>query len=135
MSGGQGRVEMTDLEGKKAQYEKLRQEIRDLEEKERVEKELPGLKKLEGTYWKFRNSYSSPRTDADYWWKYRHVVKVTDDACLEMVDIEIDRYGELKMRHRSDERFSYPSLEWVASSEDEWRIMVAKAIEMVKDIF
>jgi len=135
MSGGQGRVEMTDLEEKKAQYEKLRREIRDLEEKERVEKELPGLKKLEGTYWKFHNSYSCPKDQADYWWLYRHVVKVTDDADLEMIEIEVDKYGELKMRRRSRERFSPPGLEWVPSSEDEWRIMVAKAIEMVKDIF
>jgi len=125
---------MTQIQEKRAEFERLRRELWALERRERVEKQLPEMKKLEGTYWKFRNSYSSPKEEGDYWWLYRHVLKVTDDGYMEVVDFQIDKEGRLEVKRRSLGSFETPKLEWVPASQDEWRVAVAQGIAIVKVI-
>src|SRR5690606_5369096 len=50
-------------------------EIERKEEARRIEAAYPKLKKVEGKYFKFKNSYSLPETPSDYWWLF---IKVTE---------------------------------------------------------
>jgi hypothetical protein len=125
---------MSKLEEKKAEFKKLQQEIWDLERKERLERDLPEMRKLVGTYWKFRNSYSSPKEERDYWWKYRLVIKVTEEGYLEVAEIEITKDDRLGVCRKLEEPW-YTMKRFVPSSREEWNVTAAKALMMVKDIF
>lgn len=37
-------------------------------------------KKYVGTYWKYRNNYSCPDGESDYWWAYRKLTSIDMDG-------------------------------------------------------
>lgn len=69
----------------------LRQELYEIED---AEQELE-RKKYDGRYFKFRNSYSCPKKDSDYWWTYYRVF--INDGQLFACCFETDMYGEIKI--------------------------------------
>lgn len=120
---------MSELEVKKAHAEKLRQEIRVLEEKERIEKEWPEWKERGGTFWKFRNSYSCPKDDSDFWWKYLHISNVTQDGLMDTLEFQIDKDGRLTVQEQKRIRWNlYHG--YVPATAEEWHeaARVAEAI-------
>jgi hypothetical protein len=126
---------MNELETKKAQAEELRKEIWALEAKKRTEEIYPELKKLEGTYWKYRNCYSCPKSDADYWWKYRRISNVTTEARMDTLDVEIDKNGRLEIKtNQGDPRIMQPMAGWVQVSREEWLEAVAAAKKIMGDL-
>lgn len=70
----------------------LRQELYEIED---AEQELE-RKKYDGKHFKFRNPYSCPEKDSDYWWVYYRVF-VKDDE-LFAASFETDSNGEIKIR-------------------------------------
>lgn len=120
---------MSELEDKRAAAEKLWREIRDLEEKKRREEEWPIWKAREGSYWKFHNCYSCPESDADRWWIYRRISNITRDGCMDTLDVQIDKYGRLEVRHQTGLNWDFTT-GWIPATEGEWReaALMAQAI-------
>lgn len=71
--------------------------------KQQDEERRESLRAYVGKFYKYRNSYSLPKTDADYWWLYRAVTGLGDGAFLNgwsfqgtssgIVTIEPQEYG------------------------------------------
>ncbi len=97
-----------ELDEKKVQLENLQAEVFKLEVKERAEQGYPEAKKLEGTFWKFRNSYGGARGESDRWWLYRYVKKVLSSGNLLTVEFEVDRYGDVQI-------YAEKSVQWNTS--------------------
>lgn len=120
---------MNELEKKQKEMWRLREEIRELEDKERREKEWPVWKEREGTYWKFRNSYSCPESDADRWWIYRRIKNVTPDGYMDTIDVQIDVNGRLDVRETKRNLWTC-GMGWQPSTPEEWKeaAMMAQGI-------
>ncbi len=69
---------MTRLEELTQQAAKINDEIDKIKTKEWLAKN----RKMIGKCFKYRNNYSCPETDADYWWLYSRVIAVDDDGGL-----------------------------------------------------
>lgn len=122
---------MNDLETKRAQAERLNQEIRDLAEKEEIEKRWTEWKEREGTFWKFRNSYSCPKSDDEKWWIYRHISNVTKDGFMDLLDFQMDKDGRLDVRERKRTSWLFESWSgWVPATREEW-LQAARVAEAI----
>jgi len=122
---------MGELDQKRQEADKLRQEIRDLEERERIEKLWPEWRAREGTFWKFRNSYSCPQSDDEKWWIYRRISNVTKDGCMDLLDFQIDNDGRLDVRERKRTSWIFESWSgWNPATAEEWHeaARIAEAI-------
>lgn len=60
----------------KEQLEKQLNAIIERQNREIIKKHYPILKKLEGTFWKTRNSASLPKIPSDYWFIYTKIVEI-----------------------------------------------------------
>ncbi len=96
---------MTPIETLKEQEQKLSTElrsVRDKIDKMKVSEQLPKLKKkYEGTYWKYKNSYSCPENPSDYWFLYKKVIQVKDLTWLKTLEFQTDKYGTLEIKENS----------------------------------
>ena len=73
---------------------------------QQAHKRLFALKKAEclkqnadvvGKCFRFRNSYSCPKTSADYWWLYIQVVAIDDDGDLVYWSFEQDQFDRVSI--------------------------------------
>jgi len=78
---------------------KLQGKIHALRDEQFKEVELPKLKKLVGTYWKYKNSYSFPEEESDYWYIYRRIDSIFNNS-LQCTDVQIDKDGRAEIRSR-----------------------------------
>ena len=120
-----------ELEEKRAQFEALRIEVRDLENKERSEREYPKMMELVATYWKYRNSYSGSQEESDSWWLYRYVKEVTPDGFYVTMEFQIDMYGEIKLNANRKLLWETSRHLGTPSSAQEWDQAVAKVQDAV----
>jgi hypothetical protein len=69
-------------------------------EKYEAETKLPEMRKLLGTTYRYRNSYSCPEKPSDYWWLYVKVVAIEGGAFL-TEQFQTDKHGDsdYKPRH------------------------------------
>lgn len=51
---------------------------------------------------RYRNNYSCPEKDSDYWWMYAKVIKIAKDGRLTLFQFQIDRYGNFDCRPAED---------------------------------
>jgi hypothetical protein len=63
----------------KEQLQKQLNAIAKQEEKDIIAKYYPEFKKLEGTFYKVKTSYSCPTKPSDYWWIYTKVTEIKPD--------------------------------------------------------
>jgi len=63
----------------KEQLQKQLNAIAKQEEKELIAKHYPEFKKLEGKYFKYKNSYSCPEKPSDYWFLYTKITEIKPD--------------------------------------------------------
>jgi len=70
---------------------KLRQELSDLRDAENKAKN----KKFVGQCFRYRNSYSCPETEEDFWWMYIKVLKV--DSQIHCFLFQIKKNGEVEI--------------------------------------
>jgi hypothetical protein len=61
---------------KKEQLQKELNAIAKQEHKEMIDANYPEFKKLEGRFFKYKNSYSLPEKPSDYWWLYQKVIEI-----------------------------------------------------------
>ncbi len=70
----------------------IRNKISDVERKEL----LPAFKKkYEGKYFKYKNCYSCPEKESDYWFMYIKIKKVTKLNWMEGFTFQTDRNGKV----------------------------------------
>ena len=81
---------INDLRAKRAELDAA---IWKQEAKERDRKNA----KLVGRCFKYRNCYSCPEKESDYWWLYRKITRV-EDGSLRAFEFQIDSRGEFEVR-------------------------------------
>lgn len=77
-----------------AEVRRLHVELRDREEAALKEQGQP----LVGKCYRYRNCYSCPQTEKDYWWLYKRVVSV-EGSSLHTFSFETDRNGDIRIQH------------------------------------
>lgn len=84
-----------------AQAKKLRKQLRIIVntlDARKTKRELPKLKaKYEGKYFKYRNSYSCPQSESDYWFIYFKVLKVGNERSITALRFEIDNSSKIEI--------------------------------------
>jgi hypothetical protein len=88
----------------RAQYEATRTKLRRLEDEQFEQEALPAMRANVGKCFKYRNCYSCPTSDSDYWWMYCKVVGVRERD-YRMLTFQIDQYGHVEIKD-----FQTPSL-------------------------
>lgn len=85
--------------------------------------------KLVGRFYKYRNCYSCPETDADYWWLYVKVISA-DGHSLRIFQFQRDNDGRSNTEHAN--RFSnmhgyieIDEAEYQAAWTDFWTKLIA----------
>lgn len=125
------------LKDKKIAYQKLGAEIRDAEEALKTKTLIPARKKLVGTYWKYKNCYSCPREEKDYWMIQRHITSMSINCGTLMVkDVQIDCYGkaevEIKPIYLSTGFPDYGLSGWNPSDEKSFKRTISKIKRLLK---
>lgn len=92
MSKRQDRI--AELTGK---LDAMRLDLRDLQELEFEEVIAPQMRENIGRCYKYRNSYSCPSDQSDYWWMYVRVVGMRD-GCYRLLCFQRDKYKALMIR-------------------------------------
>jgi hypothetical protein len=54
--------------------------------------------RLIGQFFRYRNCYSCPETDADYWWAYAVVTRLDDDGRPWSFQFERDKNGDVSIQ-------------------------------------
>ena len=100
-----------------------RSEIREIEHKELIEVNKSRI----GKCYKFRNNYSLPSSDSDYWWLYMKILEVDDSGILAM-KFQQNKYGKITIEPSHDTRLS--NYGWLEISLSEfvaaWRDIIHK---------
>lgn len=68
--------------------------IRDKIDRIEGEKRRAEASKVVGKCFRYRNSYSCPQTEADYWWLYRRVTLADKHGWLRVFDFQTDKDGK-----------------------------------------
>lgn len=119
------------VETKRAELRALMREVAVLDEKRLREEEYPRAKKLQGTFWKYRNCYSAPNKESDYWWMFQHVVEVKPDGLMLIHEFQIDSNGEAHFQCGKRDSWRFRRLSgWQRATRREWtqalRVVQAK---------
>ncbi len=88
---------MGEIEKIDEEIRKLVKAKRQLEESHFREKTLPKMRALIGSVFKYRNCYSCPQTDEDYWWMYTRITEASEEG-LVGVQIQRDRDGKISVQ-------------------------------------
>lgn len=114
------------LEQKIKQLKKLREEIYQLEDEEREINQYPRALKLVGRFFKYRNCYSCPKTESDFWWLYRLITSVNPNGTLEYIEFDTDSSGKLSLSTGKNEPWSsiLESSSWKEIGREEWQFAV-----------
>ena len=83
---------MSELEDLRIQVKPLVARINEIEREQKTKEITAKL----GKCYRYRNCYSCPKTDADYWWLYKRVTHI-NGGCLAGFSFEIDRKGKLEV--------------------------------------
>ncbi len=57
--------------------------------------------RLIGKCYKFRNSYSCPEKESDYWWLYRKITSMDEFGWLNTFEFQKDRSGQITIREEN----------------------------------
>ncbi len=64
---------------------------------------LPSVKKqYEGKYFKYRNSFSCPKAEKDYWYIYHHVTSVEHTSLFQCKSFQTDKDGKITIELKND---------------------------------
>lgn len=106
----------------------LRNELREIEG---IEK-LPNLsKKYLGKYFKYRNSYSCPENENDYWFVYSHIVGISNDCDLIVNSFQTDKYGKITIQIKKE---IPESVIGVPCTPKEFILQYEKMLKNIKEI-
>ena len=80
---------------------KTRKEIYKQEDKLFELEIKPKMEKKIGNCYKYRNCYSCPQNDDDYWWLYVKILGVVSKGYFHTIEFQKDKYGEITIKHNS----------------------------------
>ena len=104
-----------------------RAKLREIERaQERAENE-----KLIGKCFRYRNSYSCPETDADYWWIYARVTGLDEGGEPSALEFQTDKYGRTKIEVGA--MFS-PKIGWQECTARHFHMEWVDAMNKVKSV-
>src|SRR5690606_37177341 len=83
------------------QMDELRAQLDQIEHTKRLADSTIRL----GRMYRYRNSYSCPQSEDDYWWTYRKVLSVDDDGYCRCLEFHIDRDGKASIHMETAFRF------------------------------
>lgn len=125
---------MTELEKAKEEFNRARLRCVELEAKDLAERRIPAMKANIGSCWKYRNSFSCPQSDADYWWMYGMIIGITNEGSYQMVQFQTDTKGAISIVGREHMDDLNPG--WQRIRNDEFdaaaRALVAKVTELLR---
>ena len=112
---------MTDLEQAEHDLARAQERLRCLEEDRFEREQLPRLQAKIGSCYRFRNSYSCPAKEADYWWLYAKIVAVAGRHFRVLL---VERTNDGKVQARQEVLFACgtempPAYQPISSGE--WR--------------
>ena len=84
---------MDTIESLQQQHAEIRDKLSRLESVKRFEEH----QKLLGKCFRYRNCYSCPKTEDDYWWLYRRVIGFTKDGYLQVFQFQRDQYDKIEI--------------------------------------
>lgn len=91
---------MTRKQELQAVINQARSELNEIEEAELAE----SMATLLGKFFKYRNSYSCPEDEADYWWLYQTYVDL--HGTVMCVEFQTDKFGKFEVERK--EAFHMP---------------------------
>lgn len=108
-------------------YEKARRLLANLEYEHKRTLVIPKHKKLLGTYWKYKNCYSCPNNESDYWFLFRRVESISGYELL-CSEFQVDKYGklEIELSHRTITNDGEMGSNWIKITHKEWKKEVRK---------
>lgn len=95
--------------------------------------ELQKRLKFVGKAYRFKNCYSCPSSEADYWWSYSKVLKVGEDGRLCAVGFEVDCNGEVCVRSNIEYGWTR-FLDMEKITDEELRRAWQKLVDRVNEI-
>lgn len=114
--------------------EQLLEELKVIEEKELndlIEKHYPEFKKLEGKCFKYKNSYSLPENESDYWFKYIKILKIEKEninkrnqeilCTCKTFSFQKDKYGEIKINPNDNDYVHFLIKNNIEITNDEFK--------------
>ena len=113
----------------------LHREIKALEDKKRIDELWPIWETQKNSYWKFRNSYSCPEKESDYWWVHRQITDTTPDGYLDGIEFQVDQYGTLTVKELKHDPWMVQTDGWVPSTRAEWNKAVKAAGRVAGKVF
>lgn len=105
----------------------LQEKVRAIERKEWMAENASKV----GTCWKYKNCFSCPEHESDYWWCYARVKKAVGiSGHFEMQEFQCDKDGRLSCEYK---QFGYLT-GWVAITETEylkeWELFKKKVLKV-----
>ncbi|KKM59287.1 hypothetical protein LCGC14_1548290 [marine sediment metagenome] len=82
-----------------------------------VKKKLKENTKLIGKCFKYRNSYSAPEEESDYWWLYYKVISVNRHGICMAMRFQTDKHGRIEIEK---ERYFVLSDRYIKITEEEF---------------
>lgn len=128
-------AKLLDICAKRKELESRLAKITKEEEAAKRLLDWPGMQAQIGT-WKFKNSYSCPQEDSDYWWLYRRIDKILKTGEVFFTEFQIDKNGHLSVKSdTSDWVFekSYMT-KWERVGKAEWNKAVKKVSKLIESL-
>jgi hypothetical protein len=123
-----------ELELARAQVDVARKRVQLLED-EQFRAKVPSFRKLVGTCWRYRNSYSCPQEPSDYWFAYRKLVGLKDkEQAFIAQEFQIDKHGELRASGEASVpiyRADHEMTGWKQISAKEYRAALRRARALI----
>jgi hypothetical protein len=66
----------------------------------RIQRRREENKGLVGKCYRYKNCYSCPESEADYWWLYVKVLEIAPDGYVKAVLFQIDKEGMANVKHK-----------------------------------
>lgn len=107
------------------QLEKIKSDcFHEIQERRDLEREKE-FKKYVGKYYKYKNSYSCPQTEEDYWWTYTYVKELKDNGLI-VFSVQTDKYGKITIEDNNNIGSLTGHIE---SNEDEFYFNLRMTVE------
>jgi hypothetical protein len=115
---------MTRKEELQKRIDDARTELFKITDAEKYENNIKLLNKC----YKFRNSYSCPHNEEDYWWMYQKITSINEYGNLKSFTFQTDKDGKIEIEQNYEfcesEKIEIDYKEFV----DEWNYLLVKLI-------
>ena len=125
---------MTKLEKLRRKLNNISKEVQKESNKE-DKKKAKGLKQYVGQCFRYRNSYSSPSQESDYWWMYYKIISVDDYACFYMLMFQIDNSGNIEINtERHNHTMVLQNINYRPIKKEEWNFASKEFLNKITEL-